>query len=88
MFKNNFKIGLFDFNASLGSMITISTKRMKQRVSSSFGSYAIISYKKSVLEHIKTIYRSKTDDLVMTFFDYSKDFKFFKNYLLNKIRKS
>ena len=60
---------------------------MKQRVSGSLGSYTIIGDKKLVLEQINTIYKSKTDGLAMTFFDYSKDFKFFKNYLLNKIRK-
>ena len=62
-------------------------KQMKQRVSGSLGSYTIIGDKKSVLEQINTIYKSKTDGLAMTFFDYTKDFKFFKKNLLGKIRK-
>ena len=61
--------------------------QIKQRVSGSLGSYTIIGDKKSVLEQINTIYKSKTDGLAITFFDYSKDFKFFKKNLLNKIRK-
>ena len=60
---------------------------MKQRVSGSLGSFTIIGDKKSALEQINSIFKSKTDGIAMTFFDYSKDFRYFKKNLLPKIRK-
>lgn len=62
-------------------------KQLKQRVSGSLGSFTIIGDKKSALEQINSIYKSKTDGIAMTFFDYSKDFKYFRKNLLNEIRK-
>ena len=62
-------------------------KQLKQRISGSLGSYTIIGDKKSALEQINSIYKSKTDGIAMTFFDYSTDFKYFKRNLLHKIRK-
>lgn len=62
-------------------------KQIKQRISGSLGSYTIIGDKKSVLDEINYIYKSKTDGIAMTFFDYSKDFRYFKENLLTKIRK-
>ena len=62
-------------------------KQIKQRVSGSLGSYTIVGDKNSALEQINAIYKSKTDGLAISFFDYLKDFKFFKKNLLNDIRK-
>ena len=41
----------------------------------------------SDLPEINSIFKSKTDGIAMTFFDYSKDFRYFKKNLLPKIRK-
>ena len=62
-------------------------KQLKQRVSGSLGSFTIIGDKKSALEQINSIYKSKTDGIAMTFFDYSKDFEYFRKNILHEIRK-